>query len=87
MIELVVGGARSGKSRYALNSALARPGPHVFIATAEAGDQSMADRIASHQQERGQEWALVEESRFLSRVIADFSDGDIVVVDCLTLWL
>lgn len=82
---LLLGGARSGKSARAL--ALA-PAPHVFIATGEALDDEMADRIRLHQQERGPDWTLVEEPLDLARAIADHAaDGTHVVIDCLTLWL
>lgn len=87
MIELVVGGARSGKSRYALNSALARPGPHVFIATAEAGDEEMAGRIGRHKLDRGPQWAVIEEPLRLAQAVNNLEAGNVAVIDCLTLWL
>ncbi len=91
MIELIVGGARSGKSRYALDSAKQNPANLWFIATAqplgETDDAEMAARILRHQQERGDEWQLIEEPLRLSGLIDRFSEGDVVVVDCLTLWL
>ncbi len=84
---LVLGGARSGKSRRALElaSSAARK---VFIATADAGDAEMADRIALHQADRGAGWTTVEAPRALARAIAENDRADTaIVVDCLTLWL
>jgi adenosylcobinamide kinase/adenosylcobinamide-phosphate guanylyltransferase len=90
MIELIVGGARSGKSRYALAQApqvMTGEGQLSFIATAEARDAEMKSRIERHQQERDSNWNLIEEPRDLSKFINQFSEGDVVLVDCLTLWL
>lgn len=86
MIELVLGGARSGKSRYAESVVRAQPGPWVYIATGRAWDAEMRDRIARHQQERGEGWLTVEEPLALAQALRDASDGP-VLVDCLTLWL
>lgn len=84
-VSLILGGARSGKSARAL--ALA-PSPHVFIATGEALDAEMADRIALHQAERGPDWHLVEEPLALDIAIAtNAADATTLVIDCLTLWL
>ena len=83
---LVGGGARSGKSRYALQKALAIEGRRVFVATAEALDDEMALRIARHQADRGAEFETIEEPLGLGRVIAE-TKFDAMVVDCLTLWL
>ncbi len=91
MIELIVGGARSGKSRYALENAKQTNANLSFVATAQsttaADDEEMAVRILRHQQERGPEWQLIEEPFRLSALIRRFSERDAVVVDCLTLWL
>lgn len=87
MIELIIGGARSGKSGYALKKAQESQGKKHFIATAEAKDGEMKDRIERHQQERGSDWHLIEEPLSLSTTIQQFSAEDIVLVDCLTLWL
>jgi adenosylcobinamide kinase/adenosylcobinamide-phosphate guanylyltransferase len=83
---LVGGGARSGKSRYALEKALAIAGTRAFIATAEASDDEMADRIRRHQGERGGEFVTIEAPLELARAIAEVR-FDVVIVDCLTLWL
>jgi adenosylcobinamide kinase/adenosylcobinamide-phosphate guanylyltransferase len=87
MIEFVIGGARSGKSAYAQTTAEAMDGNLTYIATAEAKDDEMLERIKRHQQERGQRWTLLEEPLFLSNTINNFSDKDVILVDCLTLWL
>jgi adenosylcobinamide kinase/adenosylcobinamide-phosphate guanylyltransferase len=85
-VSLVLGGARSGKSARAL--ALAGTPPHVFIATAEALDGEMAERIRLHQAERGESWALVEEPLELAAAItANAAEGATLLIDCLTLWL
>ncbi|MFW7266437.1 bifunctional adenosylcobinamide kinase/adenosylcobinamide-phosphate guanylyltransferase [Gluconacetobacter sp. Hr-1-5] len=86
MIELVLGGARSGKSRYAESVVRARPGPWVYIATGRAWDAEMRDRIVRHRQERGDGWLTVEEPLALARALRHAGDRP-VLVDCLTLWL
>lgn len=83
-ISFILGGARSGKSARAL--ALAGSGPKTFLATGEALDDEMADRIALHKAERGPNWALIESPLDIAQVIASHREGTLVV-DCLTLWL
>lgn len=85
-IELILGGARSGKSRHALTQALAHGGPVTWIATAEAHDDEMRERIAHHRAERPAHWASVEAPLALATALAARPD-QFVVVDCLTLWL
>lgn len=88
MIELVLGGARSGKSRYAEQQALACGLPVLYLATAEAGDAEMQQRIAHHQQRRPAEWQTLEEPIRLADAIRQHAQpGCCVLVDCLTLWL
>ncbi len=82
-VSLILGGARSGKSARAL--ALAG-GRGTFVATAEALDDEMAERIAHHKAERGPDWRLVEATMALAPVIAAHREGALVI-DCLTLWL
>ena len=82
-ITLILGGARSGKSARALALAQA---PRAFIATAEAGDGEMAERIARHKAERGEDWALIEAPLDLPAAIRE-AGGRTALVDCLTLWL
>jgi len=85
---LILGGARSGKSRHALDLARAVPGPVAFVATAEERDDDMAARIARHRAERPPHWLTVEAPLDLvggCRKAA--ARADLVLVDCLTLWL
>jgi adenosylcobinamide kinase/adenosylcobinamide-phosphate guanylyltransferase len=87
-VTLVLGGARSGKSRYAETLAEGQPGDCVYIATAEAGDAEMADRIRRHRARRGKRWRTMEEPLALTDALARAAAPDgAIVVDCLTLWL
>lgn len=86
-VVLILGGARSGKSRRAL-ALCDTARTHVFIATAEARDDEMAERIRRHQAERGPRWKAVEEPLELARAIdAHAAPDGVLLVDCLTLWL
>jgi adenosyl cobinamide kinase/adenosyl cobinamide phosphate guanylyltransferase len=85
-LTLVLGGARSGKSRHAEGLIAALPPPWTYVATAEAGDEEMAARIKSHRERRGAQWRTIEAPRELSKALAACGDGP-VLVDCLTLWL
>jgi adenosylcobinamide kinase / adenosylcobinamide-phosphate guanylyltransferase len=88
---LVLGGARSGKSRYAhqmAETAAAATGRRpVFIATGQAGDAEMAERIAAHRAERGDNWTSLEAPLDLAGALRALALEDVAVVDCLTLWL
>lgn len=86
MLTLVLGGARSGKSRHAQALAQASGLPVCYVATAEAGDAEMAARIARHRAERPAAWRTLEETLHLDAAIAAAGAG-CVLVDCLTLWL
>ena len=83
---LFLGGARSGKSRLAQAAAETCDDPLLYIATAEAGDAEMAERIARHRADRGDRWATVECPIELAAAIAAENDK-VILVDCLTLWL
>lgn len=88
MKELILGGARSGKSRFAENRALASGKTPVYLATGWADDEEMSQRIALHQAQRGQEWLLAEEPVHLAQALLAMDGADrAIVVDCLTLWL
>ena len=82
-----MGGARSGKSRYAEECALKSSNCPLYIATAEAGDREMVERIDQHQRRRGEQWKLIEEPLYLSQILGKLKSGESTVVDCLTLWL
>ncbi len=83
----VIGGARSGKSRHAQAAAEATGGELVFIATAQAFDLEMAERIARHKTDRGTEWRTVESPiDLVEAMIAEDHVGRTILVDCLTLW-
>ncbi len=85
---LVLGGARSGKSRYALDLVAASGPAPWFLATAEAGDEEMAARIARHRDERDARWTTREEPLDLVAALRrDARPDRAVLVDCLTLWL
>jgi len=85
-IVLVTGGARSGKSRFALERAATLGSPRLFVATAEARDEEMKARIARHRAERGRRWRTVEAPRRLAAVLRRGS-APVLLIDCLTLWL
>lgn len=88
MITLVLGGARSGKSRYAEQLASNSQLPVLYIATATALDEEMSARIAHHQTQRPSEWALCECPLQLAETLARESQKpQCILVDCLTLWL
>ena len=86
-LTLVLGGARSGKSRYAEDLISALRPPWVFVATAEPGDVEMAERIAVHRSRRGKNWETVEAPHDVSAALAAVAADTPVLVDCLTLWL
>ncbi len=84
---LVLGGARSGKSRYAEQRAEAETGALVYIATGQAFDAEMEERIAHHRADRGNRWRTVEAPLALPDAIqAEAAPDRVLVVDCLTLW-
>ena len=87
-VTLVLGGARSGKSRHAEAMVESQPGPCVYLATAQAGDREMAARIAAHRARRGGRWSTVEEPLDVVAALSGACGPDrAVLVDCLTLWL
>jgi len=83
----VLGGARSGKSRYAEWLIATSPPPWIYIATAEARDDEMAERIAAHRARRDAGWQTVEAPHDLADALAAAPADGAVLVDCLTLWL
>jgi adenosylcobinamide kinase/adenosylcobinamide-phosphate guanylyltransferase len=86
-LTLVLGGARSGKSRYAESLIAGLPPPWVYVATGEAGDAEMAERIAAHRARRDAGWQTIEAPYDLAGALASVPIRAPVLVDCLTLWL
>jgi adenosylcobinamide kinase/adenosylcobinamide-phosphate guanylyltransferase len=84
----LTGGARSGKSAFALKIAEERSGKRFFIATAEPLDNEMAERIEKHKAERSEEWNCIEEPIELALILNTLNEqGNVVLVDCLGLWV
>jgi adenosylcobinamide kinase / adenosylcobinamide-phosphate guanylyltransferase len=87
-LALILGGARSGKSRYALGLAARCPAPRLFVATGEPRDAEMEARIEAHQRERGSDWATREVPLELAAALNEAQGHyGVVVVDCLTMWV
>jgi len=87
-IIFVIGGARSGKSSFALREAAKVEGRKAYIATAQALDDEMKERIRKHKEERGADWDTFEEPVKVPEIIGDIKDKySVIVLDCLTLWL
>lgn len=87
-ITLITGGARSGKSAYALKLAVRNHAQRTLIATAVALDDEMKERIVRHQRERGDSFHTLEEPLHLAEAVSSCAGkSDVAVVDCLTVWL
>ncbi len=85
---LVIGGARSGKSSYAEKMALSIPPPRIYIATAKILDDEMKERIQLHRERRGSEWKTIEEPlNILSAIERIGTKANVVLIDCITMWL
>lgn len=88
MAHLILGGARSGKSRYAEQLAVESGLEVVYIATAQVYDAEFAERIRHHQQRRPSNWPVIEQPFFLADTLkAQAAEGKFLLVDCLTLYL
>lgn len=88
MLQLILGGARSGKSRLAEQTAISMQLAVTYVATAQALDSEMQSRIAHHQNQRPAHWSLIEEPLFLAKTLQKIDrPNQIILVDCLTLWL
>ncbi|EXS22642.1 MULTISPECIES: bifunctional adenosylcobinamide kinase/adenosylcobinamide-phosphate guanylyltransferase [Acinetobacter] len=88
MLQLILGGARSGKSRLAEQTAIDRQLAVTYVATAQALDPEMQSRIEHHQNQRPAHWSLVEEPLYLANALQKIDrPNQIILVDCLTLWL
>lgn len=86
-IHLILGGARSGKSRIAEKAAAALNKPVEYIATAQALDIEMRERITHHQNSRSKSWLTTEEPLLLAEALGNTNPQHVVLIDCLTLWL
>ena len=89
-LQLILGGARSGKSRYSLDQGSEVSFERrIFLATATANDEEMKARVRKHQAERGSEWETIEEPYHLAEALQKLnrSEKTLIVVDCATLWL
>lgn len=84
---VLLGGARSGKSRLAVERALKTGKPVTFVATGEAGDDEMRERIERHKAERPHEWRTIEEPRDVARALASVAPEETVILDCLSFWV
>ena len=87
MLIALTGGARSGKSRAATATATSLGAPVTFIATAEAGDAEMADRIARHRADRPAEWTTAECPFDLMGAVGRVDSSEAIIIDCLSLWV
>ena len=84
----ITGGCRSGKSRFALNYANDHFTSKIYLATCEALDAEMAERVESHKKTRGPEWRTVEEPiQIADRIIEQGNHAEVILLDCITLWL
>ena len=87
-ILFVTGGGRSGKSRYAITYALKNGKTRAYIATAQACDDEMKERIRKHKEDRGDDFVTIEEPLDLGAALRNLPAGvDFVLIDCLTVWL
>jgi adenosylcobinamide kinase/adenosylcobinamide-phosphate guanylyltransferase len=86
-LTLVLGGARSGKSRYAESLITAQAPPWIYVATAQSGDDEMTERIAAHRVRRSAGWQTVEAPHDLTGVLDGAPAHARLLVDCITLWL
>jgi len=87
-VAFVIGGVRSGKSSFALTEAMKFKGQKAYIATGEALDDEMRERIEKHKKDRGEEWDTIEEPLKIADVVSEIKDQyNLIVLDCLTMWL
>ena len=86
-LSLVLGGARSGKSAFAESLIRASPPPWIYVATAEALDAEMVERVAKHRARRDARWLTIEAPHQLAAALAEAPASSPLLVDCLTFWL
>jgi adenosylcobinamide kinase/adenosylcobinamide-phosphate guanylyltransferase len=86
-LTFILGGARSGKSAHAERLIEKLPAPWLYIATAQAFDDEMRDRIRQHRERRGEGWQTLDVPLDLAQALDRVPDGQPLLLDCLTLWL
>ncbi len=86
-IVFVVGGARSGKTRFALDLGMRHPAPRLYIATAEARDHEMRERIDNHKKERQGNWDAAEEVKDIASSVKGAGKYSVLIIDCITIWM
>lgn len=84
---LILGGAASGKSSFAESLCFQTKKPRVYIATAQAFDDEMRQKISDHQMQRGKDWVTVDAPMDIANPLAQRTAGEVVLLDCATLWL
>ncbi len=90
MITFIIGGIRSGKSKFACQMAEEKGGKNkgvVYIATCVPFDDETQERVKKHKDSRPKEWLVIEEPRDLERVLLTIHEGSIVLIECLTFWV
>lgn len=88
MMQLILGGARSGKSRFAEQQAQLSGLNVIYIATAQILDEEMRERVQHHQHQRPSEWQVIEEPLYLAEKLKQIDQpNQVILVDCLTLWI
>jgi len=88
MLAFVLGGIKSGKTKFALKKAEElNSGKLYYIATARAIDEEMKERIERHKRERGEKWITIEEPIDVDGVLKTIPKGSVIIIDCLTTWL
>jgi Adenosyl cobinamide kinase/adenosyl cobinamide phosphate guanylyltransferase len=88
MLAFVIGGIKSGKTKFALKKAEELNNSKLYyIATARAVDEEMKDRIERHKRERGEKWITIEEPIEVDEALKKIPKGSIIIIDCLTTWL
>lgn len=86
-LTFILGGASSGKSRFAEGLITDTGAPRVYIATSQAHDSEMSDRIRAHQKDRGESWRTIESPLDVVTALADVRENEVALLDCATMWL
>ena len=86
-LTLVIGGASSGKSSYAESLVIETGKPRIYIATAQAYDAEMTAKIEAHKTTRGPDWTTIEAPIDVAATLSNVPEKNVVLIDCLTLWL